>query len=95
MIQEFISNSLKHSECRNIRIDFNYNSEGLTGIVSDDGIGFDLNDSMRKKNEGIGLLNMKKRAELIGANFSLSSIINEGTTLNIFIPQNKINASCP
>jgi len=93
IIQEFIQNSLKHSRCKNIRLDFNYTEDGLTGVVKDDGIGFDPNDSIRKPKDGIGLLNMKKRAELIGANFSLSSIINEGSTLRIFIPQSKINAS--
>ncbi len=93
IVQEFLQNSLKHAQCKNIRLDFNYTEEGLEGNAMDDGVGFDLNDTIRKKKEGIGLLNMKKRAELIGAKFSLSSVINEGTTLRIFIPQSKINIS--
>ena len=91
IIQEFLSNSLKHSECKNILLDFKYNAEGLVATIKDDGKGFDPNNSLRKPKEGIGLLNMKKRAELIGANFSLSSIVGDGTTLRIFIPQSKLN----
>ncbi len=91
IIQEFLSNSLKHSECKNILLDFKYTSDGLQAIIKDDGKGFDLNNSLRKPKEGIGLLNMKKRAELIGASFSLSSIVGDGTTLRIFIPQSKLN----
>lgn len=93
IVQEFIQNSLKHAHCKHITLHFNYTDDGLTGTIADDGSGFDLNETIRNKKEGIGLQNMKKRAELIGADFSLSSIMNEGTTLRIFIPQSKINAS--
>lgn len=93
IIQEFMQNSLKHSNCKNIRIDFNYTDKGLEGTVQDDGVGFNMDHVARKPKPGIGLSNMKKRAELMGASYSLNSVINEGTSLHIFIPIDKLNAS--
>jgi signal transduction histidine kinase len=92
IVQEFIQNSLKHAKCSHIRMDFNYSDEGLLAVLKDDGTGFDMNESARKPKRGIGLSNMKKRADIIGASFALSSILNEGTTLHIFIPANKLNS---
>ncbi len=93
IIQEFIQNSLKHSNCKNIRIDFNYTDAGLSGVVTDDGTGFNIDEARRKPKAGIGLSNMKKRAELIGAEYSIDSVINQGTKLSIFIPARNLNTS--
>lgn len=88
IIQEFIQNSLKHSDCRNIILVFNYDTSGLNMNATDDGKGFDITEM---NSNGIGLQNMKKRAELIGADFSLASEYGKGTTMDIFIPANKLN----
>ncbi len=93
IIQEFIQNSLKHANCTHIDMALNYGEQGLQIHVSDDGEGFDFNKYTGTENKGIGLMNMKKRAELIGAEFAINSILNKGTTLKIFIPVNKLNAS--
>jgi hypothetical protein len=53
--------------------------------VSDNGIGFDLKKISTK---GIGLSNIKNRAQLIHAETRLTSEINKGTQLIIKIPQN-------
>lgn len=91
IIQEFLQNSLKHSNCKNILLNFQYADSGLLILVKDDGKGFLLDSKKEVKKDGIGLQNMKKRAELIGAEFSLNSIVNKGTELNLFIPSNKLN----
>lgn len=88
IVQEFTQNSLKHAECTCIDIAFNYSDAGLAVTVADDGQGFDINSNNDK---GIGLLNMKKRAELIGADFDLTASGGKGTSLQLFIPANKLN----
>ncbi len=93
IIQEFIQNSLKHSECKNIELRFSYDAAGLAVHLHDDGRGFDMEAVKDKKDHGIGLMNMKKRAEMIGAEFSFGSIINKGTTLDILIPATRLNFS--
>ncbi|MCW3161972.1 sensor histidine kinase [Chryseobacterium oryctis] len=81
--QEFIQNSIKHANCKNIFIKLNTSDEYLWELnIKDDGIGFDKSTI---KSNGIGLTNMKNRAEIIGANFSLESQENLGTTLNIIL----------
>lgn len=88
IVQEFTQNSLKHSECANINISFTYSDEGLAISLADDGKGFDTNG---RNDKGIGLHNMKKRAELIGADFVLTAASFKGTSLQLFIPANKLN----
>ncbi len=93
ILQEFMQNSLKHSHCKNIHIEFEYTCDGLSGVIRDDGIGFNTDLVALKPKAGIGLTNMKKRAELIGAAYVMNSVINEGTSLRIFIPAEKLNTS--
>lgn len=81
--QEFIQNSIKHSGCKNIFINLNTSQELLWELnIKDDGVGFDQSNI---KSNGIGLTNMKNRAEIIGADFCLESQKNLGTTLNIIL----------
>lgn len=81
--QEFIQNSIKHAHCRNIFINLNTSEESLWELnIKDDGIGFNKSEITSK---GIGLTNMKNRAEIIGASFKLESEKNIGTTLNIIL----------
>lgn len=89
LLQEFIQNSLKHSKCKNIAIIISEkeayaSSKGFLKtqiLIEDDGIGFDQNI----KKDGIGLSNMKRRANEIGADFELKSELGKGTKLNLMI----------
>ncbi|MGU3377219.1 sensor histidine kinase [Chryseobacterium sp. M5A1_1a] len=81
--QEFIQNSIKHSQCKNIFISLNTSEHILWELkIHDDGIGF---DTANTKSNGIGLTNMKNRAEIIGADFNLESQNDKGTLLNIIL----------
>lgn len=81
--QEFIQNSIKHANCKNIFINLSTSEEVLWELnIKDDGIGFDRS---RITSNGIGLTNMKNRAEIIGAHFSLESLKNKGTSINIIL----------
>lgn len=79
--QEFIQNSIKHSQCKNIFISLNASEDILWEFkIHDDGIGFDTTNT---KSNGIGLTNMKNRAKIIGADFHLESQENIGTQIKI------------
>lgn len=81
--QEFIQNSIKHADCKNIFITLGTSDEIIWELnIKDDGIGFDRS---KITSNGIGLTNMKNRAAIIGADFSLESQENIGTTLNIIL----------
>ncbi|WP_262149423.1 sensor histidine kinase [Chryseobacterium foetidum] len=83
IIQEFIQNSMKHSECKNVFINLKSDAETEWKLsINDDGKGFDANEI---KSNGIGLTNMKNRAKIIGAHFTLTSEKNIGTSLKIVL----------
>jgi signal transduction histidine kinase len=72
-----LQNSIKHSNCKNVTVTLSNTKDLLNLTVIDDGKGFDV---ATKKSNGIGLNNMKKRAEMIGGTFVLESSAN-GTNL--------------
>ena len=81
IVQEFLQNSIKHSNCSEILIKLESAENLLWKLtLKDNGKGF--SEDLIKSN-GIGLSNMKKRAEMINADFSLKSKENEGTTLTV------------
>ncbi len=82
IVQEFIQNSIKHATCTNINISLNKDEHFLVLLLKDNGKGFDKNLVIGK---GIGLANIKKRAEIIGGIYLLESKINVGTTVEIKI----------
>ena len=87
ILQEFFSNAVKYAEAEAITVDLNYLKDALIITAKDNGIGFDMSST---KN-GSGLINMKSRAELIGANFNLESQIDQGVTLTLNYPLSTLN----
>ena len=89
VMQEFMQNSLKHSACDLIKIKLESNDEGLHITATDNGTGF---DSEQTSSRGIGLTNMKRRIHLIGGVYKLQSETGKGTQLKLFIPASSLNA---
>lgn len=82
VIQELITNAIKHSGADEIYVQLITDAEGLTIVVEDMGVGFDM---AKLKSKGIGLQNLKNRIEKIGGIYHLESTINKGTTIIIEI----------
>lgn len=82
LLQEFIQNSLKHAQCRKVTITLNYESRVLHITAADDGVGFDTTI----RSAGIGLQNMKRRAEQLHALYQLESYPGQGTRLTLKLP---------
>jgi signal transduction histidine kinase len=83
IVQEFIQNSLKHSEARLIQLIIEKRGEDLVLQAADDGKGF---DSKSFSSKGIGLINMERRVHLMGGIFDLNSERGKGTRLQVVIP---------
>ena len=81
--QEFMQNSIKHSNCESIVVDLHKNEKLIELQLRDNGQGFDSNQI---NNKGIGLMNMKKRTEIIGGKFNFESNPKHGTRMTIAIP---------
>lgn len=82
ILQEFLSNSIKHSKSSKLDVAINYTDKFLELSAIDNGIGFDETEITR----GSGLINMETRAKLIGCEFNLSSRKNEGVKLALTYP---------
>lgn len=80
ILQEFFSNTIKHSRATQLDVVLNFKKQELEITAKDNGIGFKTEETLFK---GIGLQNIKKRAELIKANLKLDSKPKEGTLLKI------------
>jgi signal transduction histidine kinase len=86
IIQEIITNIIKHAKATEINIDINLFDDILTIIIEDNGIGFNVNKKLNSKKTGMGIQNLIKRVERENGKFSLDSQIGKGTTIVIEIP---------
>lgn len=82
IIQEFISNSMKHAECSEINCTIRTRLGKIYIVVSDNGKGFDL---ASLSHNGFGLRNMQKRAKISNITLSMTSESNKGTIIRIEI----------
>ncbi len=88
IIQEAVNNARRHSGSPEITI-YLYEDEGhLVASVRDRGKGFNLAavESNYGSRGSLGLLNMKERAHLIGAEFRIRSEPGAGTTVELRLP---------
>ncbi len=85
IVQESLNNAIKHSKAKNISVDIDYAKTYCKVTIIDDGKGFDALQLEATKT-GVGLHNMKSRATLIGAQFSIEASINNGTIVFIELP---------
>jgi len=80
MLQEFFSNTIKHSKGSKLDVFINYNEDSIKIIAKDNGVGFEMRKIRLK---GIGLQNIRARAKLINAKAKLKSEPEKGTSLII------------
>lgn len=80
IVQEALTNIVKHAKARNIKIESNSVNGEIRCIVNDDGQGFLLSTSIKNH---YGLRNMADRAQQEGAQFVLNSTPGQGTHVEI------------
>ncbi|MCB4797304.1 sensor histidine kinase [Neotamlana laminarinivorans] len=83
ILQEFFSNTIKHAKASHLCVTLNYLSSELIITAKDNGLGF---NTYKTNNSGIGLSNIKSRANLVKATAKIESEINKGTKLTIIYP---------
>ncbi len=89
IIQEGLTNIIKHSRAQNAIIKLIFKKEIINISIEDDGCGFD--QSKIKSAKSNGLNNIKDRAALLSGEFIIRSEISKGTKINIEIPFNPKN----
>ncbi len=77
LYKEALHNIQKHASAKNLFIEFSKTNKLLKLIIKDDGVGFEEKNNRK----GMGLRNMKMRAEQIGAVFQIED--NKGITIQL------------
>jgi signal transduction histidine kinase len=85
IVQEALNNIVKHAGTKLAAVELIQTRDHIFVSISDTGKGFDA----EKPYPGNGLNNMRERTLLLGGTFSIVSIPNKCTTIEIQIPSNR------
>jgi len=88
VMQEAINNVIQHAEASEVSLSLDYVPPDIVITLSDDGRGFNIDDTLNPKNGhlGLGLLGIRERLALIGGQLEIQSTPHKGTKLRVTIP---------
>jgi signal transduction histidine kinase len=83
ILQESMNNAAKYSRAKKIMISLCREENCLELLVEDDGVGFDVRETLSRLDlsRGLGLTSMKERAEISGGSLEISSTSGIGTKI--------------
>lgn len=82
IIQELLTNVVKHSRATEVTLQLIKHNDNLMVSVEDDGVGFD----MRENRQGIGLNSIESRVRVLNGTMSVDSSPGHGTFISLFLP---------
>ena len=85
IIQELITNIIKHSKATMAMVQLNFHKKELFITVEDNGIGFDVHAAKK----GLGLKNIYSRVQFLNANLEIDSA-EKGTSFHITVNLNSL-----
>lgn len=94
-VQPLVENAVKHGvgmkeDGGTVTIATKETDDSFEIVISDDGVGFDVNEVKDDGRSHVGMENTKRRLkEMCGADIDITSAIGEGTTARIIIPKVK------
>ena len=86
VLQEALNNAVKHSRATRIEVRLTEPSAEIHLIVSDSGVGFDMEEA--KRGRGLGLTSMQERVKLVHGSIVIESNPTAGTTIHVRVPLN-------
>lgn len=84
ILQEAINNAARHAQASSISVTLDFVPRLLHAMVEDDGIGFDVEQSITSG--GLGVVGMKERANLVGGQLTIHSRPGSGTRVDLEVP---------
>lgn len=84
ILQEILTNVLRHAHAANLYVKLKRNKEYLELEVKDDGLG--ITESQRMNTQSLGLLGMSERALLVGGEVRITGKPGGGTTVVVGVP---------
>lgn len=87
IVQETLTNILKHSEARKVRVQLERDIHHLLLWITDDGKGFPADGfNPATSKGGLGLRNIFERVRILGGTLKIHSAPGQGTSLEVTVP---------
>ena len=91
--QEAFANARKHAKARHVRVTLDRRDGGSLMQIVDDGVGFKPQDAVVAAPGHLGLAAIRERAEMAGGWTKLWSLPGQGTTLDVWLPDEEVDPS--
>ena len=88
IVQEGLNNVARHAEVNEATVSLKTSDGRICLLIEDGGVGFDLK-SARSVANGVGLLGMRERAEMLGGELTVQSRPGNGTRVSATLPINQ------
>lgn len=87
IIQEALHNIERHAAATSIRVQLDFNDDDVRATITDDGHGFDIEETFAdgQRSGKLGLVGMRERAKLAGAELAITSSA-AGTRVTLALP---------
>jgi signal transduction histidine kinase len=88
IVQEALTNVMRYAQGQQVTVELRQQDEVLHLLISDDGVGFDVQAARERATQGgsLGLLGMEERALLVNGQFRIHSTPTEGTKIDVSFP---------
>lgn len=87
ILHEALSNVTKHAHANRVTVRVKQEQARAVAVIQDNGVGFDVQAWERQLwRKSVGLLSMRKRAELLQGSFDVMSSPGEGTVVRVEVP---------
>lgn len=87
-VQEALTNVSRHARAQHVWIELNQSESALELSVRDDGVGFDVAETLGQapSHGHLGLLGMRERVQILGGDIEVNSKPGHGTRIRISFP---------
>ena len=91
ILEQALDNALAHGSPERVDAIISFLPRMVVGVVKDDGDGFDVNatDARMGRTAGLGLIQMRERAALVGGRVQVRSGLGLGTEVRVTIPDSR------
>jgi signal transduction histidine kinase len=83
IVQEALTNIVKHAQATRVSLVVTRQRNAVKAVIEDDGIGFEQEAT---RADGLGLLGMRERLQLVGGRFTIETGPDSGTTIVAEVP---------
>ena len=92
LIQEGVTNILRHSEANNVKLNIHFGEHFADASLKDDGVGFD-SDAHSGKDDHYGLTGLQRRLEMAGGHLDIVSEPGGGCELKVRLMKDPVRLS--